>query len=261
MTHVVALVGSAGGVGVSSVTAQCAAALTESKHACLAIDMSPDNCLRLHFGMAWDDDAGWARALLAGNGWHTAAYRSDSGVKFLPFGRLDGDAELGRLQQGVGARPDWFGAALSRVELASEAIVLCDCPRGDAALRAQVCSVADLILVVMGPEPVSYAHALGMLRRAERGGPDVAIILNGFDPARALDRDMLAMLRENAASHLAPLPIHRDESIREAHACKRAIFDYAPHSQGAYDIALLATWLIARLHQKHVPQPLEAQRA
>jgi cellulose synthase operon protein YhjQ len=115
-------------------------------------------------------------------------------------------------------------------------------------LQAQALRAADLVLVVVGPDPLSYARALRTVQAtAAAGAPPVALLLNGFDAARPLDRDLLAMLRAGAPGKLAPVQLHRDESLREALACKQSVLEFAPHSMAAHDVTVLTTWLLSTL--------------
>lgn len=241
---VTAIIGAAGGVGTTTVAAHLASAIGQQHKSVLCFDFCPTNVLRLHFGSTLTDGAGFAAALLAHTPWQEAAYTSAAGVRFLPFGRLPDDAALERLGHWLQARPYWFRDSVASIELAPDAMIICDCPRLPAALREQVLAAADLTLVVSAPDPLSLASATGMAQRPGAGA--AAILLNRFEAARALDRDMQLLLRHRYAGLAAPLVIHRDESLREALAHKLTIFDYAPAAQAAQEFAALATWAIVR---------------
>ncbi len=170
------------------------------------------------------------------------------GVNFIPFGYLQNDAELTQVTTWLANHPDWFRERLQEIELSNGAQVICDCPSAYPALREQVLSAADMVLIVMQPDPLSYAHATQMvLASAARGGPTSSILLNGFNPARNIDRDIISLLRTNFKEHLAPVIIHQDEHLREAFACMQTVFELAPSSQSAYEFQALATWLTARI--------------
>lgn len=249
---VVAIIGANGGAGATTVTAHLAAALAAQNKSVLGMDFCPENFLRLHFGMLWNDGTGFAPQLLAGQPWHEAAFRSAGGVDFVPFGQLPSEAALQRLCDWFSRHPDWFGERLKEVQLPADTLVICDCPRLSATLSAQVLARADLVLVVMTPDAISYAAATQTLHAvmAEgEGAPPASIVLNAFDPSRDLDRDIAALLRTGFQRALAPVTVHRDESLREALACKQTVFDAAPSSQAAYEFSALATWVVAHVHQ------------
>ncbi|MGJ4748592.1 cellulose biosynthesis protein BcsQ, partial [Leptospira sp. SA-E8] len=233
------------------------------ERAALALDFSPVNALRLHFGMAWAAGGGWAGQVLQNRDWHTAAWRDGQGRHFLPFGTLDDDAALERLTRWLRERPRWLRDQLAAVQLEPGTVVVCDCPLAPSALRDQVLAAADMLVLVCAPDSLSYAsatHMAGLAAEARRRhagsehpGPAATIVLNGFDPSRRLDRDIALLLRTQYKSVFSPVIVHRDESLREALACKQTVFDFAPGSQAAYDYTALATWTLARLGQTHDP--------
>lgn len=244
----VAVLGAAGGSGVTTVAAHLAAGLHATHKHALAFDINPDNVLRLHFGMEWQDPDGFAPALLAGADWQGASYRGAAGLDFVPFGQLASEQELDRLTAFFAAEPLWLHKQLQQLALPSETVAVCDTPRAPGALTAQALAAADLALVVMAPDAVAYAVATRTIERIRaRGGPPAALVLNGFDPARRFDRDIAVLLRTAFAEHLAPVTIHRDAFLNEALACKQTVFDFAPSSQAAHEFAALSTWVLARL--------------
>ena len=244
---VIAIIGAAGGAGATTVTAHLAAAIVQQDKAVLCFDFCPTNVLRLHFGAPLDAPEGFASALLAGLPWQHAAYASASGVRFLPFGALDDDAALERLCGWLQERPHWLRDSIAAIDQPADTIVLCDCPRLPAALRNQVLAAADIVLVSCAPDPLSLAAATRLAGPLQgNAGRFARILLNGFEAGRTLDRDMQLILRHQHATLAAPVTIHRDESVREAIACKQTVFDYAPGSQAAQEFAALATWAIMR---------------
>lgn len=247
---VIAVLGAAGGAGATTVTAHLATAIARQAKTVLCFDFCPDNVLRLHFGATLTDRDGFAAALIAQTPWQYAAYTAASGVRFLPFGLLQDDAALDQLTDWLRARPLWFRNQVDSLDLPPDAIILCDCPRLPAALRNQVLAAADLTLVACAPDPLSLASATRIATRLRDGrGVTGAVLLNGFEAARALDRDMQLVLRRRAGHLAAPVVIHRDESLREAFAHKLTVFDYAPASQAAQEFSALATWAIVRCGQ------------
>lgn len=255
--RVLAVLGVTGGAGGTTVTANLAAGLVAQKRRALCFDFCPDNLLRLHLGLPWSETAGLAPSLLARDSWHGATFRGASNVDFVPFGQLADEAELDALTALLRAQPGWLRSQLNGLQIDRETIVVCDCPRGHPALREQVLRVADLVLLVCSPDPVSYAYATKMLEGAGGpGAPQTMVVLNGFDPARRLDRDVAVLLRAGVKERFSPVVIHRDEFVRESLACKQTVFEFAPSSQAAYDFGALSTWALARLG--HVERPRAA---
>ena len=258
---VIAIIGAGGGVGTTTVAAHLASAIAEQNKPVLCFDFCPTDVLRLHFGAALTDSSGFVTALLAGQPWQEACFTNASGVSFLPFGALPDDAALGQASAWMQARPDWFDSALDSLALPPESIIVCDCPRLPAALHSPALAAADLIIVVCTPDPLSLAAASRMAQQLHYPGARAAdgaaractILLNRFEAARRLDRDIHLLLQRRHGQLVAPVVIHRDESVREALATKQTVFEFAPQTQAAHEFAALATWTIARTGARMAP--------
>lgn len=250
--NVIAVAGTCGGVGVTTVAAQLAAGLVAQRRHTIAFDFSPDNALRLHFGMAWDDETGLAPAIITGQPWHETAFRSAGDVDFIPFGKPGDGHTAADLEPSLAAQPRWLASCIEELDMPAETYVICDCPRTDSALRSQALAAADLTLIVATPDALSYASACAAAEAAwEQGAREIAFVLNGFDPTRALDQDVAMLMRTDFSANLAPVVLHRDESLREALASKQSVFDYAPSSRAVYDFSALAMWVVAHMAHPH----------
>ena len=247
----IAVIGVVGGAGATTTVAHLAGALSLQKRHALSFDFCPTNFLRLHFGMSWADNGGFAASLMQGEDWHAAAYHSAGGLCFVPFGTLENEAALERLTERLNASPQWLKSELAAIQTDDDTIVVCDCPLAPGALRDQVLAAADLVLLICRPDTLGYAEATRIARAAQtEHAPATMIVLNGFDPSRRLDRDIAVLLRTQYKQFFAPVIVHRDEAVREAIACKQMVFEFAPASQAAYDFSALATWTLARLGQQ-----------
>lgn len=230
-----------GGAGATSIAANLAAALHAEGQHVLAIDLCPSNLLRLFFAMPWQDKHGLAPQIAEGKPWHEAAYRNAAGIQFIPYGRT----ALPLHEQKV---LDFFNAngglrqQLQRLDLAPDCWVIVDCPSGDGPVSQNLFAMADRTLTVLNADPAAYAH----LHDAEIGG---SLLLNRFDPRMQLDRDIGDLLRHQYRQQMAPLTIHRDESLREALACRQTVFEYAPDCLVLDDLVTLATWLRAHVSE------------
>jgi cellulose synthase operon protein YhjQ len=240
---VLCVTGIGGGTGVTTVAAQLATALKAQGHPVVAFDFSPDNTLRLHFGMALGDDSGLAPQVVSGQAWNEVAYRSANGVDFVPFGNIDASG-LNHFGELLTQQPDWLSRRLDELDLPADALVVLDCPRTFGPLWLQALAAATLVLIVLAPDALSFARARAN-ERAMRlpGNARIKYLFNGFDASRALDRDVVAVFRYELREKLVPVLLHRDEHLREALASKRDIYEYAPSSQAAQDFSSLAQWL------------------
>ncbi len=235
--------GSRGGVGVTTVTAQLACALASRQEHVIAIDLSHSNSLRLHLGMPLDDPSGIAPQVLAGNHWSEAAYRSPGGVDFVPFGKV-GRLQLRRFTEFAEKQPAWFSGCLELLDQPSDVYVLCDCAQAVTVFQTQAIEASQIVLTVLDCDPVSFVKLnLSELIVGSDRLPETRLLVNQFDATRDLDRDVLALIRAEFNQQTIPVMIHRDENVREALASKRDIFTYAPSSQAATDYVNLSMWL------------------
>ncbi|MBC7414793.1 MAG: cellulose synthase operon protein YhjQ [Herminiimonas sp.] len=252
--RIVAIIGACGGAGSTTVAAHLASALVEQNKPVLGFDFCPTNVLRLHFGAALAEQPGFVTSLGSARPWQDACYTSASGVRFLPFGALPDDMALEYANAWMQASPRWFAEALASLDLAPDTMIICDCPLLPAALRSQALAVADLVIVVSSPDPLALASATHLARQlhddGDAAGRICTILLNRFEAARRLDRDIQLLLQRQQGHLASPVIIHRDESLREALAHKQTVFDYAPATQAAHEFAALATWVIARTGQR-----------
>lgn len=243
----IALSGICGGVGATTLTAELAHHLQQRHKNTLLLDFSPQNALRLHFGMAWGDRRGLAPQILAGKPWHESTFKCENGTHFLPFGHCD-HTELPHLYERLHRTPNWLSTQLNAVDLGEDCWTLVDCPEISRELYNESHAMADLILVVLDTDTLSYAAlAESQIGIAPEYVEKTIFVINKFDPSREIDRDVYQLLRQDLGELLCPVKIHRDESLREAFACQLSVAQYEASSQSAADFASLTTWLIAKL--------------
>jgi len=242
--RVISIAGTNGGVGCTTVAAQLAFCLAAQKHRVIAFDFSPQNALRLHFGMPWDDDTGLVPQTHSGKPWNEAAYCSESGINFIPFGKTSPQIKA-EFTAKLEREPGWLSARLQELDEPDGTYVIIDCPQSDSALSAQAYAASDLVIVVMEPDTLSYAAFAATCAPPAATGKLAVYLINGFDPTHPLDREISRVLRATPNNRLCPVVIHRDELVREALANKLSLNDYAPYSQTAGDFVSLTTWIIA----------------
>ncbi len=220
MTRLV-LQGLRGGVGCTSLLAALGYALRQLGERVLLVDLCPDNLLRLHFNLPFADPAGWA----TGQPWETALYEIFEGLYLLPYGEtchLAGEFPDKAIQSGLAGQVDWL---------------LFDLPEKTAARHFQ----ADLRLAVAMAD--AGCHAL--LYQQGLAGSQL-LVVNQFDPASTLQRDVLAFWHSAFDPHLPLQVVHRDEAVPEALACKAPAGHHAPDSLAVQDIQTLATRCLMR---------------
>ncbi|HDL8055145.1 TPA: cellulose synthase operon protein YhjQ [Yersinia enterocolitica] len=235
---VLALQGVRGGVGTTSVTAALAWALQQLDESVLVIDFSPENLLRLHFNMSFEQPRGWAKAEVDGEGWQQGAMRYAEKLDFLPFGQLT-QTENEQLSASLQQHPRQWQENLSRLLAnASYRWILLDIPAGDSAFARQALALADQTLILI------HADASCHIRLHQQNLPDGChFLLNQFAASSRLQQD-LHQLWLQSLDRLLPTFIHRDEAMAEALAAKQPLGEYSAQSLAAEEVITLANWCL-----------------
>lgn len=238
-----------GGKGVTTVTANLAAALQGLGHRCLSVDCTPDNLLALHFGVASDALDGWAYRASLSQSWVDSGFEAIDGGRVLPFGMLDISA-FATLRRKLEEQPQYLAEICQVIRgepldylLLDLSSPLTGCFSDQfAALK----KIADFSLLVAGADVQSYrlimSHPLNQQHLA-----DCDILLNAVKTENELQRDMLLVMRRELDHRMVPNIIHYDAAIPEAFAHFQALNSYAPDSVAALDYYLLAVWCVNRL--------------
>ena len=238
-----------GGNGVTTVTANLAAALQGLGHRCLAIDCTPDNLLALHFGVASDAVDGWARSASLSQSWEECGFEAMDGGRVLPFGMLDVES-LATLRRNLADKPKHIadichalsGEPLDYLLLDFSAPLTGYCSAQFSALK----DLADYSLLIARADLQSYrllvSHPLGQQLLT-----DCEILLNAVKTENELQRDLLLVMRRELEHHLISNIIHHDAAVPEAFAHLQTLNSYAPNSAAALDFYLLAVWCVNKL--------------
>ncbi|MHA3614211.1 cellulose biosynthesis protein BcsQ [Yersinia enterocolitica] len=235
---VLALQGVRGGIGTTSVTAALAWALQQLDESVLVIDFSPDNLLRLHFNMSFEQSRGWARAEVDGEGWQQGAMRYTEKLDFLPFGQLT-QTENEQLSASLQQHPRQWQENLSRLLAnASYRWILLDIPAGDSAFTRQALALADQTLILI------HADASCHIRLHQQNLPaGCHFLLNQFSASSRLQQDLHQLWLQSLDS-LLPIFIHRDEAMAEGLAAKQPLGEYSAQSLAAEEVMTLANWCL-----------------
>jgi cellulose synthase operon protein YhjQ len=242
----IAVVSTAGGTGRTTLSAALAVLLARRGRQVVALDFDPQNMLGAHLGIDGFAPAGIAQALLDEAGaWHTHTWRNAEGVLFVPYGAVS-LAHSAHCDARIAAEPRWLANALAQLALPRDGVVLIDTARYPSQQADQAVRCADLVLCVTPPEPAACATLVARLDALRRDGANLRIIVNRLNPARDMQRDVLAMLAAALGDGL-PLAqrVHLDVALPESFARGTWLFDDAPHSQASHDLHGLANWLDA----------------
>ncbi len=247
-----------GGVGKTTLVANVADALRRQGRSVLALDLDPQNALRLHFGLPLQESAGFMAQLPQRPDWRAQQRLTPSGIALLPHGATELRAAL---EQAVALErePALLAGPLRDMLTDPRLLVLADLPPGPSHALAVAAPLASVIVTVLQSEAISAA----MLGEVESGrflgsGTMAAIVagrlqfvLNGVDLQSRLSR----AAAEAVARHLGPRllgAVMRDEALAEALAQQRLVQEVAPASPAAEDLRQIARTLEALL-----PAPAE----
>jgi len=236
----IALVSTCGGAGRSTLAASLATLAARSGVWGLAVEFDPQNLLALHFGADAAPADGLASRAARGQPWNTAALAASDGTLVLPFGAMDPPA-LVDWERRLIVEPDWLSARLDTLARPDDGWTFIDSPRGPSVLTRQAVRAADAVLLVLRADGASMA----LLEPALESLSDKLLlaVVNGFEPGRVLQADIVAALFERLGDHLSPYPIHRDEAIPEAFARRMSPGDHAAHAQVVHDLHGLLRWI------------------
>lgn len=255
----IAVVSTAGGTGRTTLCAALAVLLARRERQVVALDFDPQNMLGAHLGIDGFAPLGIAHALLDdATAWHAHTWRNAEGVLFVPYGTVS-LAQSARCDARLAAEPQWLANALAQLDLPRDAVVLIDTARYPSQQAAQAVCCADLVLCVTPPEPAACATLVARLDALTGGGAPVRILVNRLNPARDIQRDVLAMLGA-ALGNGFPLVqrVHLDVALPESFARGTWLFDDVPHSQTSHDLHGVANWLDAWLGDASA-KPLRSQ--
>ncbi len=242
-----------GGVGKTMLAANLAHALRRAGRQVLAMDLDPQNALRLHFGVPLADQSGFLAELRSRPDWRAVARRTASGVLLLPYGAVDAGGSLAN-DQAMERDPSLLGAALAGMLAEPGLTVIADTAPGPSQALRAVLPLADIILVPLLADGGSIAMLPGIesglfLGRGTLGGLLAArmrIVVNQVEPQGRLSSAVVDALLRRFGPRLIGL-VGRDEAVAEALAHGALVADHAPQSRTAADLAEIARTLDAVL--------------
>ena len=218
----------------------------------MAVDLDPQNALRLHFGVPASELDGIARATLEQRSWKSCLFQGFDGAFVLPFGNIN-EEDRDALEVHLSSHPDWLRSGLHGLGLGPTDLVVIDTPPGPSLYQQQSLRSANFVLVVIQADAASYATLPAMdviLNRYCTGRADFsgsAYLLNGVNAGSVLSRDVTRVVQRTLGDKVLPVVVHQDESVREALACDQLVLQYAPHSEASNDIRQTVRWLNERL--------------
>jgi cellulose synthase operon protein YhjQ len=253
-----------GGVGKTTLAANLADALRRSGRPVLAIDLDPQNSLRLHFGLPMHDTGGFFAELLRRPDWRGMVRHTPSGVLLLPHGAVELRAVLEQAAA-LDRDPGLLAGPLREMMADPRLLVVADMPPGASQALAVIAPIATLVVAVLQSEAISAAmlgeiesgRFLGSGTMAAVHGGRLQFVLNGVDLHSRLSR----AAAEAVARHLGPRllgAVSRDEALAECLANLRLVQDMAPGCPAAEDLRQVARALealLATIEAQPMPAP------
>ncbi|AOE65788.1 cellulose synthase operon protein YhjQ [Pseudomonas fluorescens] len=243
---VVALVSVNGGVGRSTLATALSSGLQRHGEPVVALDLDPQNALRLHFGVS-PTAPGIGVASLQHAQWETLQQPGFAGSRVIPFGDSDTQQQE-KLQRWLKDEPDWLAQHLAPLDLSARHTVVIDTPAGNNVYVHQALNVADVVLVIAQADAASLGtldqlQALLAPHLERERPPQVHFVINQLDEDNAFSLDMVEAFKQRL--NKAPWEVHRDMAISEALAFGADPLDSLAAGLASDDINDLCRWLIA----------------
>lgn len=240
-----------GGVGKTTCAAHLAHGIAASGYRTVAVDLDPQNSLRLHFGIPLGEARGLASAGLPGGSWMHRVLEGTGGVGVLPYGASD-NAQRRSLDRAL-ETPGVLAAGLQGLATHPDTVLVVDLPPGPSAALDAVSELADLRLSVLLADSASVSLLPGL----ESGfypssvprGSQHRLVLNQVDIRRRLNREITEFLQDQYRDALLAT-LHRDEAVPEAAARQISVFEHAESSRAARDIRILCRHSLALLRER-----------
>lgn len=253
----IVIVGLKGGVGGTTVTANLSHALHLLSKETITVDLAELNLLRLHFTMDINNDDGWAKYFSNNECWSNASYESPQRMRFVPFGTLNSS----ELEKHCAHKEEWvakLSGELSIVDMDAEHWQIIHLPNLEHNQRVnrKILNSADLVIVVINPEPISYYlirnDSINYLELKKLVGDEnkIKFLINNFQPESEVSQDFRLVLQKELTSMLLPVSLHRDTTVIDSIANLTNVHTTSPHSQAARDYQSLAFWCVTHLYSR-----------
>jgi cellulose synthase operon protein YhjQ len=236
-----------GGVGKTTLAANVSGELARAGYRVVALDLDPQNSLRVHFGQPLLDPAGYAADLIRHGSLRNALRRTPSGPDLLPYGQIGHAAALA-LGTELARDPALIAGPVRDMLADPGTAVVADTAPGPSAALSAVLPLADVLVTVLLVDPASLSTIPAIESGLAHGGGAGrdGFVLNQLDLRTRLGPPLASAASRHFGDRLLGL-VHRDETVCEAVAAQRLVADYEPGSRAARDIGAVARAIAARL--------------
>ncbi|MCZ8014542.1 MAG: cellulose biosynthesis protein BcsQ [Limnobacter sp.] len=238
-----------GGVGKTTLTANLAASVAAQGMHVLVLDLDPQNATRFHLGLSASERGGLA-SYLTGQELSLPKYDTACGAVLCPYGDVNEDVRL-QFEVALSENPLLLENFIQRLGMPPETIVLIDTPPGPSLYLRQATVFADRVLAVVQADAASFAtfpRMIGLFNRyaqSARYSPDLRLVVNQTNPLKELSEDVLLLLRSDYPREFFAV-IHQDQSVSEALAFRKTVFEYDPKCQASVDFQSLTQKLLEK---------------
>jgi chromosome partitioning protein len=263
MSATIAISNQKGGVGKTTTCHSLGAALAETGHAVLLIDLDPQANLTLSLGLQPQDLRRTIIDSLMGTS-SLLGVSSESDVFALDI--VPANHELALVDKVLYRLPGFhyrLKQALDRIQQEMYDYVLLDCPPSLAPLTINALSAAELLIIPVQCEFYAthdLGKVVGLARKIGRKvNPDLdhRVLVTLYDQRNKISRIMLEEIQNRFGDVLLKTIIQIDTKLREAPAFGQPITSYAPRSRGAEQYRALAREL-SSLDSSHLIQEQES---
>jgi cellulose synthase operon protein YhjQ len=240
-----------GGVGKTTLAANVAGFIARSGARVIALDLDPQNALRLHFGVPLNEQGGLTAHLAQQPNWQSAVRPTGSGVHLLAYGATDMPRAM-QLSVQVAQTPTLLSGPVSEMLSDPSVWLVADTAPGPSPMLAALLPLTDLLVSVLlvDATSVSLIPTLesGSAYGSTGGGQQTnqGVVLNQLDTRTRLGRPIAEAAIQHLGKRLLGI-VYRDEHVAEAVAAQKLVTDYAPAAKAAQDIAAVGREVMARL--------------
>lgn len=223
-----------GGTGKTTTAAALAQAAAHKSKTALAIDLDPQG--NLTYCLAADPDRAGSYDLLHGA---EAAETIQTTPQSIDVMAASPDLQTETSGKGTARR---LQNALEPVKDQYDIIII-DTPATAGELQYNALQAADRLLIPLEADAYnlqSLAQITDAAQQIKISNPGMSIagvLLTQYDPRPVLSRQLLDMLKENAAAQGIPFlgTVRKAVAVKEAAALQLSLFEYAPKSKPAAD--------------------------
>ena len=261
MTTRMAFINQKGGVGKTTLSANCGAYWARERRV-LAIDLDPQANLSVHFGAGEEcEEKNIYRVLRGDYDLGDAGIGTDEGLDLVPS-HIDLSAAEWELGQEVGREVILKEQLDSFLAEQPYDVVIIDCPPSLGFLSLNALAAVDDVVIPVQAEFFALqgmAQLLKVLQLVQkRLHPRLrwpAIVPTLVDVRTNLGREVIEELHEHFAEQVTECCISKRVKIAEAPGFGQSIFSYAPESASAEELASLAIELEERLAMAPAASP------